>query len=363
MTILAARPAKRSLVFHGVEEIGEDRWYLIDDLRLMSVTTGTGIVAKPALVPWAAFLSADAAFAELPTLLVASRIKPCERTRSKCRGEGGHRPEETCEFCPCGVCQACVTKWLADRSKVHTQRRSDEGKRVHDVVEYWALHGVIKPHDPDIAMYVKAFEAFVVEYGLTPDSFLVSEALVVHREAGYAGTTDGIIRFEAAKSEAAAKLISRLTGIDWKKAQKLKLTLDLIVDFKTRESEGPKFYPEQSLQVTGYRHAPVIRRKHSDDEAPMHPTKGGLLIQLRPDGCTPRLVKTDDRQFEVFLMALGLSKWLIEEGPASVSSRTFVLPATVAARAKKAAKDAAAAATAATPESTDATTPEAREGS
>ncbi|GGM26622.1 hypothetical protein GCM10011608_09310 [Micromonospora sonchi] len=326
--------------FHGVTEDGDRRFYIFGDHRLVSCTAVTGVIAKDALLRYAANQAVAAVFEELPAIVIASRIKPCGNTSHRCDHDNTIR----CDACACRECKTCIANWLAERHMANTARRADEGTRVHDVIEWWALHGEIKPYDDDIAPYVKAFQAFVVEYGLTPDSFLLSEALVVNRGAGYAGTTDGVIRIYAAASQAAAKLVSRVTGVPWKKAAKLGLTVDLVIDFKTREGEKPRFYPEQALQLTGYRHAPIVRIKNSDEEFPMLPTDGGMLVQLRPDGVTVRLAVTTERTYRRgFLYALGLTKWLIEEGPAAVSAHTFVLPETIAARKRKAAKEAAAA--------------------
>lgn len=339
MTVTAIRP--NAPIFHGVEQADDRRFYLIGDFRLISVTTITGTIDKPALLRWATNTAVASVFAELPAIVIASRTKPCGNTGHRC----GHEPSERCTLCPCAECKACLARWLSERHIANSARRADEGTRVHDVAEWWSYTGEIKPHDQDIVPYVKAFEAFVAEYGLTPDSFLVSEALVVNKGAGYAGTTDGIIRFNADATQAAAKLVSRVTKVPHKRAAKLGLSVDLVIDFKTREGEGPKFYPEQALQLTGYRHAPTIRIKNTDIEQPMLPTDGGMLVQLRPDGVTTRLAVTTERTYRRgFLYALGLTKWLIEEGPAAVSAHTFVLPETIAARARKAEKEQAAAA-------------------
>lgn len=340
---------RRELPFHSVEESSDGRWYIIAGQRLMSVTTAFNAIAKRGLVPWAGKLAAEAAFLDLPTLVVASRKKPCGNSGSKCRHEGA----DVCDRCPCRECKACVAKWVADRHVRETARRADEGTRVHDVAEWWSFHGTIKDHDDDIAPYVKSFLAFVDEYGIVPDDVLLAETLLVHREIGAAGTTDGIIRFHADRSEAAAKLISRLTGTPWRKAQTLKMTVDLMIDYKTRETSvdedgqvrgAAKFYPEYALQLAGYRHFPVVRIKNSDHEEPLQPTDGGLIVQLRPDGYTARPVVCDQATYEQgFLPALTLYGWLTESGPSSISSHTFVLPETVAARARKAAKEQAAA--------------------
>ncbi|AEV86680.1 hypothetical protein ACWT_5663 [Actinoplanes sp. SE50] len=331
----------REFPFHSVEESDDGRWYIIDGQRLMSVTTAFNAIAKRGLIPWAAGLAAEQAFADLPTLVSASRRRLCDNTWSRCR----HEPAESCEKCPCRVCRLCVQKWIADRHVRETARRADEGTRVHDVAEWWSFHGTIRDHDPDIAPYVKTFQEFVTDYGVVPDDVLLAEALLVHRDIGAAGTTDGIIRFRAERSEAAAKLISRMltyagTPVKWRQAQKQKLTLDLLIDYKTREGDDPHIYPEYALQEAGYRHFPVVRIKNSDHEEPLQPTDGGVIIQLRPDGYTVRPVVCDRNTYEQgFLPALNLYRWLTESGHAAVSSRTFVLPETVAARARKAAQE------------------------
>lgn len=335
----AEQVIRRDLPFHSVEESDDGRWYIINGQRLMSVTTALNALGKRGLMPWAAGLTAEQAFADLPMLVHASRRPLCENTWSRCHHEGN----ETCEKCPCRVCRLCVQRWLATRHERESARRADEGTRAHDVAEWWSFHGEIKDHDADIAPYVKSFQEFTADYGIVPDDVLLAEALLINREIGAAGTTDGIYRFHAERSEAAAKLISRLTQVKWRQAQKLKHTVDLMLDFKTREDLEPKFYPENALQLAGYRHFPVVRLKNSDHEEPLQPTDGGVIVQLRPEGYTLRPVVCDRATFERgFLPALNLYQWITECGSASVSSHSFVLPETVAARARKAAKEQAA---------------------
>lgn len=335
---------RRELPFHSVEESDDGRWYIIDGQRLMSVTTAFNAIAKRGLIPWAAGLAAEQAFADLPMLVSASRRPVCENTWSRCRHDDGG----SCERCPCRVCRLCVQKWLADRHARESARRADEGTRVHDVAEWWSYHGVIKDHDADVVPYVKSFQEFLCDYGIVPDDVLLAEALLVHREIGAAGTTDGIYRFHAERSVDAAKLISRVltragTPVTWRMARKQKLTVDLLLDFKTREGDEAKFYPENALQLAGYRHFPLVRVKNTDHEEPLQATDGGVIVQLRPDGYALRPVVCDRGTYEQgFLPALNLYRWLTECGPASVSAHTFVLPETLAARARKAAQGRAA---------------------
>lgn len=339
---------RREFAFHSVEESKDGRWYIIDGLRLMSVTTALKAIGKLGLVKKAASLAAEFAFLELPALVAASRKPPCGNTWSRCDHDG-----DPCERCACRRCQACVQRWVADRHEREWARRADEGIRVHDAAEWWSYHGEIKDHDDDIASYLNSFRMFVEDYGITPDDVLLAEALLIHRDIGAAGQTDGIIRLHAERSEKAAKDISRLTQVPWRKAQKLKLTADLLIDYKSRETtvdeDGEvhgtaKFYPDNALQIAGYRHFPVVRIKNSDHEERLQATDGGMVIQLRPDGYSTRLVVCDKFTYENgFLPALAMYRWITDYGAASVSSRSFVLPETVANRARKAAKEQAAA--------------------
>lgn len=322
------------------------RYYLIGEERFWSVTTALDVAAKAGLLPWAADLAAQHAFLELPTLITASRIKPCGRTWVRCK----HEWRERCDACPCARCRACVTKWLGDRHIAESSRRADEGNAVHKVVGWWALHdGQWTSYDPTIEPYLASFRRFVEAYGLTPDSWLMTEGTVIHRAHQWAGTADGIVRFDATRTDAAADLVARVlyAAGEYRDARYAEdvvravqtdgRTVDLLDDVKTREKPEPKFYPDQALQTTAYRNAAVVRIKNTDLEQPMPDTHGAVLIQLRPDGCTPRLVVADDEAYEAFLHALGLFRWLTDHGTASVSSRSFPLPkAAPKVRARKA---------------------------
>jgi hypothetical protein len=307
------------------------RYYPIDGENFWSVSTATGVIDKEGLPRWAASLAAKLAFDELPTILTASRIKPCGRTYYKCKHDwrDGHTGD-----CPCRACQVCVTKWLTERHIAESSRRADEGKRTHDVVNWWALHGEWIGFGDDIAPYVAAFRALIDEYGLTPDSFLLTECIVINRAYKYAGTTDGVIRFHARRTRAAAELVARMltraTGqqVTAEQAIEQDLYVDLVVDFKTQDKpvEKEKFYPDHALQLVGYRFAPVMRIKNTEVEADFPDTHGAALIHLRPDGCTVRLTVADESTFKAFLLALNLFRWLVESGTASVSVRSFPLP-------------------------------------
>lgn len=317
---------------HVTDEDGR-RYYPIGDKQYWSVTTALKVLAKEGLPPWAAGLSAAAAFEELPKVIVASRTRPCGNTRSQCKqgkGDNAHDWRITCPTCPCGQCQDCMALWLTNRHIAVKSRRADEGKRTHKWIEEWVLsNGVIAPIADDIAPFVRAFLAFTKCYGLTPESWLFSEAIVINPGEEYAGTTDGIIRFEARASDEAAAIVAMLLQQPKSVCVAQGLTVDVLVDFKTKDDppeKQVKFYDEVALQLAPYRFAPTVHIWKTMQEEPMPPTHGAMAIQLRPDMAVPRLCVADERTYQAFLWALRLYRWRVEFGTASVSSRSFKVP-------------------------------------
>lgn len=307
------------------------RFYTIDGIDYWSVTTALKILAKEGLPPWAGGLAAAAAFEQLPKVIRASRLKPCGNTYSQCRrAKGGHDWRITCSTCPCRDCQPCMTKWLTERHIAVRDGRADEGRRTHDWIEQWVIsNGVEAPMADDIAPFVRAFLTFVKAYGLKPDSWLLTEATVVSRAEEYAGTTDGVLRFEATATDEAAAIVAMLHQQPKSVCVAQGLTVDVIVDFKTKDKPPEakvEFYDEVALQLAPYRFAPVVRIKRLGIEAPMPDTHGGMAVQLRPDVAIPRLCVVDETTHDAFLKALWLYRWRIEKGAASVSSRSFKVP-------------------------------------
>lgn len=309
------------------------RFYPIDGENFWSCSTVTGILDKSGLTYWAGGLAAAFAFDELPTILSASMIAPCGRSYAKCKHES-YMPHIAGE-CPCRVCEGCIRKKMANLHDMVKRRRADEGKQTHKVIDWWVKSGgQWIAFDPEVAPYVGAFKVFVAEYGIQPSDFLWTEAIVVNRTHKYAGTTDGILQIHADRTPAAAELVAKLlskttgTPITAEQAADQHLIVLVVIDFKTQDKakEDEAFYPDQALQLVGYRKAETIRLSHTDEESPMPHTDGALLIHLRPDGCTPRLTVSDETTFEAFILALRLFEWVTTCGTASISTRSFPLP-------------------------------------
>jgi hypothetical protein len=332
------------------EETGK-RYYLVSDARFWSVTTAIDIYDHPGLVWWSAGLAADFAFAELPALIAASRMRPCGRTYNVCDHEW--RMPHT-DDCGCRRCQPCLRRQMVERHRAEAGRRADEGRRTHDVIAWWANSGgEWREHDPDITVYVESFRQFVDELGLTPESWELAEVIVINREFEYAGTLDAIIRVHAAASTAAAELVAKVLTFNGQpvtaaEAAIRKLSVLIVVDFKTREktAEEEKFFPGPALQMTPYRRSETYLDPVTSLEAPLPATDGAVVVNLRLDGYTARPVVADDITFAAFLCALNLCRWFIEYGSASVSVRSFPIPKPAKPKTprKRAAKKAIAAA-------------------
>lgn len=289
---------------------------------------------------WRPSLAAKAAFAELPRVVAASRIPACGRTNNRCE----HPYNERCGDCGCGDCKECMIRWLTYRHFAESSRRANEGTEFHDWVQAWVLSGGRKDKDvrPEVRPYVNTFLQFVIDAGLTPDSWEMSEATILNRADGWGGTLDAHLRFDATATPLALKICKKF-------GQKNPL---VTADTKTREKPGAAFFPNNAKQLAPYCRGEVVLL---DDgrELPLPKTAGGLVLQFRPDGYGWRRVDTSDECYAEFLRNLASLKWDIEFATKSTQVKTFPdldipdMPVPVkAARARKAAAPKAPAGTA-----------------
>lgn len=304
----------RELYTGPVEPDGKFYTHPTTGRQYVRVSTVLDLVAKEALVPWAAGLAAAMAFNELPRLVSVSRKRECGRTHARCE----HDYTMRCDGCPCGDCPACIQKVLANRHWVEKSRRADEGTAVHLLIKEWVLSGGIMPeHGKDLAPYVAAFRQFVADYGLTPDSWEMAESTILNHTDGWGGTLDGQVRFSWGRTELADDFCARLG----------KVGSDAVVtlDGKTREGEKPAIYVDHALQLAPYRRGEVLLLRDGT-EHPLPSTDGAAILQLRPDGYTLRPVLADDATYGAFRKLLGFWEWMQEVGEVAVQVRAFPLP-------------------------------------
>jgi hypothetical protein len=232
--------------------------------RFISVTTVLGNIAKFGLTPWAAKLSATAAFDRLPALVRASRAPLCNLTKT---GDA------------CGTCRDCVTFWLADRHNQVRDDAADLGVKLHDVAESDALFGEGAHVDEDVRPFVEQYRRW--RDAFRPE-FLATEMTVISRKWGYAGTLDQITRISAMPSK-----LEHLNG------------LPTCNDLKTSKSVDRV----KGWQVVAYANADAVLLPDGTEE-PMPEIKGGLIVHIRPERVQMREVHLTDENFQYFVHML-----------------------------------------------------------
>lgn len=213
-----------------------------------SVTTILGVsVNKPALVGWAARETAIAAVE-----WIAGHEDPAE-LKARCKAD----PD-------------AAVKWLKGRPYAKRDSAANLGSRVHALAEGHTLGDVADGLDDDERAMFDQYLLFVLEHRPVYEA---SEATVINRTIGYAGTLDGIVRIPALGD-----------GLH-------------VVDFKTGKT-GP--YDEWALQLAAYAGGEAILLPNGD-EIPMPEVAGAAVLRIRPKsyGLHPVLTPLVDL-FETF---------------------------------------------------------------
>ena len=252
--------------------------------RFISVTTVLGNIAKFGITPWAAKLSAVAAFDRLPLLNRASRNPLCNSTKTDDA---------------CGACRDCVTYWLADRHNQVRDDAADLGVKLHDVAESDALFGEGAHIDADVLPFVTQFRRWRDRHQPT---FHASEMTVISRKWGYAGTLDAIL--------AIAEMPPKLAHLS---------TLPVCVDWKTSKSVDRV----KGWQVVAYANADAVLLPDGT-ELPMPEINGGLIVHIRPEKVQMREVHLTDENFQYFVHMLRVVEGL-SAGLNTVLSRPVTL--------------------------------------
>lgn len=302
---------------------------LVRPARYVSVTTALGVVNKPSLVFWSANLAAQRAMGNLPKLIGAARREGCGRARARTEPLG------------CGECAECVEFWVAIFHHGEKERRAREGSAAHDVLEWWILSGEWRyvprpdwgeyaPTPDEMAPYLASLQAFIADYGLTPESFLVAECTVFHHVLRYAGTLDAIVEFRPVTKKAAelcARINHQYAGTAGSSTPP-DAPVRLVVDLKSREGDGAAVYVEYTLQLGAYRFAETMlpKRASADMETAMFATDGAAVLQVRPDGYTLRPVVTDGQTLKAWRAVLDLSHWHSTLGELSTQVQAFPKP-------------------------------------
>lgn len=223
---------------------------------------GTGI-AKPGLVPAAAKEVAEYAMAILPVLVKASQD-----------------PEASKE----------ALKDLKSRAKVVWGWAAERGTQVHALADAHQL-GLPEPEATDeIRAYFRQYLRFLEDFAVDLSRDMVaSEASVVNRTVGYAGTLD--------------ILVMLLTDLD---PEPVLWLLDLKTSAKHPVTQ---VWPEYPLQLAGLRHAEHLWLPNNMEE-PMPRAQRCGILNLRPNGYALIPLEAGAREFAAFKSALATTRYL-----------------------------------------------------
>ena len=189
-------------------------------------------VSKPALVPWAAKITAEKAWKVLPRMVNASR-------------SAAARDE--------------LSKEIKAEARIAKDMAADLGSRVHAAVEAHVL-GKPMPDDPEAQPFIDQALRFYSEFGVDLERDIeAAEATVINRRVGYAGTGDLWI---------------------W-------LTIDgtrrlWVVDYKTSSTRpAASTYPEQGMQLAAIAKAETVLLDDGSEVPPPGPIYATAILNLR----------------------------------------------------------------------------------
>ena len=253
---------------------------MTDTARLYSVTTliaeGT---PKPALVGWAARVTAERSWDKIKTLLAMH--------------EDGDRD--------------AAVKWLTDARWEKSGTAALRGTNVHSIIEAYALGQT--PDVPDeLEPWHQQIRRFLDDH---QPEFEAAESPVYNLELGYAGTMDMILRVDG---------------------------VPCIVDAKTTD-KGPDArsrppYGEVALQLAAYARcsrvgvSPAVMRTHSGrryyeydpalEYAPMPVIEGAFALIISPVDYLFVPTRIDDEVWRSFLAVREVARWNLD-----ISKRVF----------------------------------------
>lgn len=235
--------------------------------RYWSVTTiiGGG-VPKPALIGWAAKITAVEAIGNLNIL---------NEMVGKDRLDDGTLPPLDDFGKPTGDGCMAAYEYLTKARFRSSGKAADLGTEIHECIEAWVLDKPLPDWRPEVEPYM---ESVVDWLGDFEPKVEMSEASVYNRTRRYAGTLDMIATIGDER---------------------------YLIDFKT----GSGVYPEAALQMAAYAHAEFVGSPDGTEVA-MPKVDGALIIHVQPDHYEPIPVRIDDEVFGAFLYAREVFRWM-----------------------------------------------------
>ena len=227
---------------------------------LISVTNALDSIHKPALIPWAAGMTADAVLADPINVARRARREP-----------------------------TALRKELVAVHRQYTERAKNLGTRVHLRAVALVLN-TPHPYDEEVEPYAVQLAAFYRLWRVDFDRDVEAvETTVLHRKYGYAGTGDIWL---------------------WLPTGRYRRRQLWLIDYKTSAKKpADTVYDEQPLQLAALRWAPewLLPDDTSEPAPRAHRT---ALLNLRPRSHRLIEVPSGIEQFRAFLGAMRTARYL-----------------------------------------------------
>jgi hypothetical protein len=242
---------------------GKGRWYVHPTTAEMwpSITNVLDVaVSKPALVPWALL------------------VPPCKSKRVD---------DE------CTKCKPCRLKALKREPGFVKDTAADLGTRIHAGAEAKVLGTPVIP-DPEVEPFVDQLLRFFNDFGVDLDKDIeATEATVVNRKVGYAGTGDLWVRL-------------RLDGWPRKRL--------CLVDYKSSSTRPTlSAYPENAMQLAALANAETLLLDDGTEVPAPSGIKDVFVLTLRASSYAlipMPMTGSLDEAFAAFQGALADAEWL-----------------------------------------------------
>ncbi|WP_122262182.1 hypothetical protein [Ornithinimicrobium cerasi] len=274
---------------HALDTGDTGRYYLhpVTGQQLVSVTNVLSTaVAKPALVPWAAKITAEKALDLLPAFVHAALVAPC-------------KPRRVAD--ECGTCTDCLVKAAKREVNLVKEKASDLGTRIHHHADAHVT-GAQLEHDEEVEPYLEQYLRFLTDFDidLTRD-VEAAELTVAHPKLGLAGTLDLLLhlRLDGRTNDGRVKALPEGQRALW------------VVDIKTSATKSATtVYPEMALQLTALRHCTEAWLP-DDTVAPMPaPIKGAAVLNLRTNDYALIPLPSGTPEWTAYRGLLAGTQWL-----------------------------------------------------
>lgn len=251
------------------------RYYVhpVTGQKLVSVTNVLGTcVAKQALIPWAAKVTAEYAVEYLPTITQQLRTEPREQVR----------------------------KHISAQVTVARDKAADLGTRIHAYADAHVT-GRTMSVDEEVAPYLAQYLRFLADWGIDLERDVeAAELTVATPSSGYAGTLDLRVRLPL-DGYAEGKVAPTKPG-----EPRPVWTIDIKTSATRPRTSG---YPEYVLQLAALRYAKEMWLP-DNTVAPLPPSAGAAVLNLRQNGYALIPVDANPPAHHAFLNLLEGAKWL-----------------------------------------------------